>query len=258
EEADAVGRSQPSCSVVLGDDVSELMRQQGGLTTLEDGLSLEEILPRMASANAYLGADAVRDALDTGAEIVVTGRVADPSLFLGPMMHHLGWSYDDLDRLAAGTLTGHLLECSGQLTGGCFADPGRKEVEDLAGLGYPFADVSQDGKVTLSKTPKSGGRLDRATCTEQLLYEIHDPSRYITPDCVLDVTGVEFIQRASDRVEVVGAAARPRTRSSSAISTAISGSARWASPGSMPWPAPGLARTWSRPDCKLRGSLTPK
>ncbi|TPN85586.1 DUF1446 domain-containing protein [Mesorhizobium sp. CU2] len=213
EEAQALGLATPFSAVVLGDDVAELVRGEGGLATLEDGLPLEEILPRMASANAYLGADAVRDALGTGAEIVVTGRVADPSLFLGPMLHHFGWSYDDLDRLAAGTVAGHLLECSGQLTGGCFADPGRKEVEDLAGLGYPFADVSMDGRVTLSKTPQSGGRIDRATCTEQLLYEIHDPSRYITPDCVLDITGVDFVQRGKDRVEVVGAAARARTDS---------------------------------------------
>lgn len=200
-----------SCAVLLGDDVTDLLRDHAGLTLMEDGAPLESILPRMASANAYLGADGVARALDTGAQVVITGRVADPSLFLGPMLHHFGWAYDDWDRLAAGTLAGHMLECTGQLTGGCFADPGMKEVEDLAGLGYPFVDVTADGAITLGKTPGSGGRLDRATCTEQILYEMHDPAAYITPDCVLDITDVDFAQEAADRVRVIGARARPRT-----------------------------------------------
>jgi hypothetical protein len=187
------------------------MRDHPGLPLMEDGAPLESILPRMASANAYLGADVVAKALDTGAQVVITGRVADPSLFLGPMLHAFGWAYDDWDKLAAGTLAGHLLECTGQLTGGCFADPGMKEVDDLAGLGFPFVDVTADGRITLGKTPGSGGRLDVATCTEQILYEMHDPTGYITPDCVLDITGVEFSPEAADRVRVQGARARPRT-----------------------------------------------
>ena len=137
--------------------------------------------------------------------------MADPALFLGPMLHAFGWSYDDYPKLANGTLAGHLLECSGQLTGGCFADPGKKEVEDLAGLGYPLADVWADGRVEVSKTPGSGGRLDVATCTEQLLYEMHDPSAYITPDCVLDASGVNFRQVGADRVALGGARGKPRT-----------------------------------------------
>jgi Acyclic terpene utilisation family protein AtuA len=200
-----------SCAVVLGDDVTETVRRLPGLAILEDGTPLESILPRMASANAYLGADVVAAGLATGAPVVITGRVADPSLFLGPMLHAFGWACDDWAKLAAGTLAGHMLECTGQLTGGCFADPGMKDVEDLAGLGYPFVDVAPDGAITLGKTPGSGGRLDQATCTEQILYEIHDPGAYITPDCVLDITGVTFRQEAADRVVVLGAAARPRT-----------------------------------------------
>ena len=205
------GCSDVSCAVVLGDDVTDLMRDYPALPLMEDGTPLESILPRMASANAYLGADVVARALDTGANVVITGRVADPSLFLGPMLHAFGWAYDDWDKLAAGTLAGHMLECTGQLTGGCFADPGMKDVDDLAGLGYPFADMTADGHITLGKTPGSGGRLDVATCTEQILYEIHDPAAYITPDCVLDITGVEFSPEAADRVRVLGARARPRT-----------------------------------------------
>ena len=153
------------------------MRAHPELPLMEDGAPLESLLPRMASANAYLGADVVAHGFATGADLVITGRVADPALFLGPMLHAFGWSYDDYPKLANGTLAGHLLECSGQLTGGCFADPGKKEVEDLAGLGYPLADVWSDGRVEVSKTPGSGGRLDIATCTEQLLYEMHDPTR---------------------------------------------------------------------------------
>ncbi len=199
------------CAVLLGDDVTEIVRDMPSLPIMEDGAPLESILPRMASANAYLGADAVARALDTGAQVVITGRVADPSLFLGPMLHEFGWSYDDWGKLAAGTLAGHMLECTGQLTGGCFADPGMKDVDDLAGLGYPFVDVTADGAITLGKTPNSGGRLDVATCTEQVLYEIHDPTSYITPDCVLDVTDVEFHPETIDRVRVTGARGRPRT-----------------------------------------------
>ncbi len=205
------GCAGTSCAIVLGDDVTETLRGMPGLKLMEDGAPLESILGRMASANAYLGADVVAAGLATGADVVITGRVADPSLFLGPMLHAFGWATDDWARLAAGTLAGHMLECTGQLTGGCFADPGMKDVADLAGLGYPFVDVTAAGAITLGKTPGSGGRLDRATCTEQILYEMHDPEAYITPDCVLDITGVTFHEDAADRVAVLGARARPRT-----------------------------------------------
>jgi hypothetical protein len=171
----------------------------------------------MASANAYLGADVVRDALATGADVVVTGRVADPSLFLGVLLHHFDWANDDLPMLAAGTVAGHLLECSTQVTGGYFADPGRKDVANLADLAYPYADVARDGRLSIGKTPASGGRLDVMTCTEQLLYEIHDPRRYVTPDCVLDLTDVDLFAEGSDRVGVTGARAGPRTSTYKAV-----------------------------------------
>lgn len=199
------------CAVVQGDDVTDIMRAHPELPLMEDGAPLESLLPHMASANAYLGADVVAQGFTTGADLVITGRVADPALFLGPMLHAFGWSYDEYPKLANGTLAGHLLECSGQLTGGCFADPGKKEVEDLAGLGYPLADVWSDGRVEVSKTPGSGGRLDVATCTEQLLYEMHDPTAYITPDCVLDASAVTFRQVENDRVALSGARGKPRT-----------------------------------------------
>lgn len=200
-----------ACAVVQGDEVTDIMRAHPELALMEDGAPLELLLPRMASANAYLGADVVAQGFASGAALVITGRVADPALFLGPMLHAFGWLDDDYPKLANGTLAGHLLECSGQLTGGCFADPGRKEVEDLAGLGYPLADVWSDGRVEVAKTPGSGGRLDVATCTEQLLYEMHDPAAYITPDCVLDASAVTFRQVAKDRVAFSGARGKPRT-----------------------------------------------
>lgn len=146
--------------MVTGDDIADIVRAHPQRPLMESGEPVESLLPRMASANAYLGADAVRDALATGAPVVITGRVADPSLFLGTMLHGLDWSYDDYPRLAAGTLAGHLMECAAQLTGGCFIDPGKKDAEDAVNIGFPYADVGQDGAVVLGKLPDSGGRLD--------------------------------------------------------------------------------------------------
>jgi len=210
-EARDLGLGDVACAVLVGDDVTEIIRRHPELPLMETGEPLESLLPRLVSANAYLGADAVCEALATGAPIVMTGRVADPSLYLAPMMHALDWSYDDLPKLAAGTAAGHLLVCTAQVTGGCFGWPGKKEVPDLARVGYPFADVGRDGAISLGKTPGSGGRLDVMTCTEQLLYEMHDPTTYVTPDCVLDITGVRLRQEAEDRVRLEGAQARPRT-----------------------------------------------
>jgi len=132
-------------------------------------------------------------------------------------MHHHGWHNDDLPRLAAGTIMGHLLECSAQITGGYFADPGKKDVPRLAELPYPYADIYSDGELFIAKPDGSGGRLDRMTCTEQALYEIHDPNAYITPDCVLGLEGLNFKELTPDRVAVRGASARPRTDTYKAV-----------------------------------------
>lgn len=205
------GLGEVSCATLLGDDVTELVRARPGLPLMESGEPVESLLPRMVSANAYLGADAVCRALATGARVVLTGRVADPSLFLAPMMHAYGWRDDDWPRLAAGTLVGHLLECGAQVCGGCFGEPGVKDVPDLARLGFPFADVDAAGGFSVSKLARAGGRVDRATVLEQLLYELHDPAAYVTPDCVLDVTEVELRELGPDRVGLSGARGRPRT-----------------------------------------------
>jgi hypothetical protein len=211
KEAQALGLGDMPVAVVLGDDVTSVVSHRPELTLMENGEPLESILPRMVSANAYLGADVLVEALATGAPIVLSGRVADPSLFLAPMMHSFGWSYQDLPKLAAGTAAGHLLECTASVTGGCFGWPGKKDVPGLANNGYPFVDARPDGSMVLGKTPGTGGRLDTMTCTEQLIYEMHDPTAYITPDCVLDITNVSFTEEASDRVRLEGAIGRPAT-----------------------------------------------
>jgi hypothetical protein len=210
-EAKDLGLREIPVAVVLGDDVTAAIRAHPELPLMESGEPVESILPRMAAANAYLGADVVRDGLATGAPVVMTGRVSDPSLFLACMLHGLGWSYDDYPRLAVGTIAGHMMECAAQLTGGCFADPGAKDVPDMARIGFPFADVDASGALVLGKVDGSGGRLDEMTCKEQVLYEMHDPTSYITPDCILDITGVRFEQAGKDRVRVLGPKARART-----------------------------------------------
>lgn len=216
-EALALGLGDVPVAVVSGDDVTDLVRAHPQLPLMEGGDPVESLIPRMASANAYLGADVVRDALATGAPVVMTGRVADPSLFLGCMLHGLGWSYNDWALLASGTLAGHMMECAAQLTGGCFVDPGRKDVDDPVNIGFPYADINTEGELVLGKLEDTGGRLDLMTCKEQALYEMHDPARYVTPDCQLDITGVEFAQEGKCRVRVTGMKALPRTPTYKAV-----------------------------------------
>jgi hypothetical protein len=198
-------------AVVTGDDVLANVRAHPELPMLETGEPVGSLGNGLIAANAYLGAEPIRDALATGADVVITGRVADPSLFLGPMMHAFGWAADDWPKIAVGTTLGHLLECAGQVTGGYFADPGMKDVTGLDRLGFPFAEVSADGSALISKPDGSGGVVSPATCTEQILYECGDPSAYVTPDCVADFTGLAFTQTAPDQVAVTGTRCFPRT-----------------------------------------------
>jgi hypothetical protein len=196
-------------AVVTGDDVLDVVRRVDPVVW-ETGAPLSACAEELISANAYLGTEPVVAALDQGADVVVTGRLADPALFLGPLLHTHGWAADDWGRLGAGTAVGHLLECAGQLTGGYFADPVTKPVPDLARLGFPFADVAEDGTAELGKLTDTGGRLDTRTCAEQLLYEVDDPGAYPTPDVVADFTGVRFTETGENRVHVSGATGRPR------------------------------------------------
>ena len=194
-------------AVVTGDDVLDQLT--GDERTLESGAPLASFAP-LVSANAYLGSAALLPALASGADIVITGRVADPSLFLAPMMHHYGWREGDYMRLAQGTCVGHLLECAGQICGGYFADPGRKDVPNMAWLGLPFADVDEEGNATIGKVSGTGGRIDLATAKEQLLYEVTDPYGYLTPDVVADFSTVRFAERGVDSVAVTGARGKAR------------------------------------------------
>lgn len=196
-------------AVVAGDDLRDMFSSADFARMETDGALLRDE-PAIVAANAYLGADAIAAALSAGADIVVTGRVADPALVLGPLKHSFGWADDDWDRLAAGILAGHLLECGSQVTGGYFADPGVKDVPGMAMLGYPIAEVEPDGTFVVTKPAGTGGLVDRRTVTEQALYEIHDPADYLTPDVVLDLTQVELAEIGPDRVRVTGARGHPR------------------------------------------------
>lgn len=188
-------------AAVTGDDVFDQLT--GNEPALETGKPLTDSGP-LISANAYLGTDAILPALATSAQIIITGRVADPSLFVAPLAHEFGWPLDDVNTIGQGTVIGHLLECAGQLTGGYFADPGKKDVPDMAHLGHPFADISADGTAIFGKVAGTGGLLSVATAKEQLLYEVMDPSRYITPDVVADFTQVHLTQTAPNQVRATG------------------------------------------------------
>ena len=182
-------------------------------TLMETGAPLQSLQGSVISANAYLGAEALVRALESGADVIITGRVADPALFLAPLIHEFGWSMADWQKMGQGTVIGHLLECAGQVTGGYFADPGYRDVPGLARLGFPIAEVSADGQATITKVPGSGGCVTVATCTAQLLYEVEDPASYLQPDVVADFSRVTLTQVGPDRVQVAGASgfARPET-----------------------------------------------
>jgi hypothetical protein len=195
-------------AVVEGDDLTNLLSSEE-FAARETGGPLLAEKPPIVAANVYLGATPIAQALNEGADIVVTGRVADPSLALGPLIHAFGWPLDDWDRLAAGTLVGHLLECGAQVTGGYFADPGVKDVSGMDSIGYPIAEIEPDGSFVITKPEGTGGLVDRRTVTEQVLYEIHDPAAYLTPDVVLDLTEVELKEIGRDRVRLAGARGKP-------------------------------------------------
>ncbi|MCX8585372.1 ABC transporter substrate-binding protein [Gilliamella sp. wkB72] len=208
--AQSLGLSGLKIAVIEGDDVYQSVINQD--LKLDDiGQKISESNKNIVSANAYLGCEALVEALNSGADIVITGRVADPSLFLSPMVYEFGWSLSDWDKLGKGTVIGHLLECAGQITGGYYADPGYKDVQGLARLGFPIAEVNENGEAIITKVAEAGGCVNIDTCKEQMLYEIHNPQFYITPDVVADFSNVTFKQEAKDRVSVTGATGRQKT-----------------------------------------------
>ncbi len=198
--------------VVLGDSalerLDELQAAGVSLAHMDTGEDIANVRDRLLFASAYLGARPLVEALDAGADIVLTGRVADAALFLAPMMHELGWRWDDWDKLAQGIVVGHLLECSGQATGGNFGGDWRS-IPDLAHIGYPIAEVWENGDAVISKAPGTGGRVNFDTLREQLLYEVHDPRHYLTPDVDVDMTTLRMEEIGPDEVRVTGATGRP-------------------------------------------------
>lgn len=201
-----LGLPPPRIAVVQGDDVSGPAFRPLLRSALGPALDERPVV----SANAYLGAEAIAEALRAGAQVVVCGRVADPSLAVGPAMAHFGWAADDWTRLARATMAGHLLECGTQVSGGYYADPGVKDVPGMATLGYPIAEIDADGHCVITKPHGSGGRVDLHTVTEQLLYEVHDPAAYLTPDVVADLSAATLTELAPDRVRLAGVVGRAR------------------------------------------------
>jgi Acyclic terpene utilisation family protein AtuA len=210
EIAKSIGLSSLKIAAVIGDDVLDACKD-GDLPIMEFPGSIKQLGNRLLSANAYLGAEPMAQALSGGADVVITGRASDPALFLAPMIHAFGWAMDDWNLLGQGTVAGHLLECAGQITGGYFADPGYKDVEGLARLGFPIGEVGEDGALVITKVAGSGGAVTAQTCREQLLYEVHDPRRYLQPDVVADFSQVRVEEIAPDRVRVSGGRGGQRT-----------------------------------------------
>ena len=200
--------------IVTGDDLlgrlDGLLARGHELKNLDTGRPLHDIRDKVLSANAYLGAAPVVEALQRGAQVVITGRVTDTGLTLGPLMHAFGWAADAWDRIAAGTVAGHVIECGAQCSGGnCLSD--WKSIPDLANVGYPIVEARADGTFDLIKHPGTGGRIDVAGVTEQLVYEMGDPREYITPDGVADFTTIQLEQKGKDRVRVSGVRGKPAT-----------------------------------------------
>ncbi|QET05644.1 MULTISPECIES: acyclic terpene utilization AtuA family protein [Cupriavidus] len=197
----------PRVAVVEGDDLSG----DAGRALLRERVGESFPEARFVCANAYIGARGIADALRDGAQIVVCGRVADPALAVGPAMAHFGWAWDDWNRLAAATMAGHLLECGAQVSGGYFADPGMKDVPDVHAVGFPIAQLDETGAIEIFKAANTGGCVDLRTVKEQLLYEVHDPRAYLTPDVVADIGEVTVEQIGPDRVAVRNIRGHART-----------------------------------------------
>ncbi len=196
-------------AAVYGDDVADVVKQIDPVV-LETERPLSESIDEIVSANTYLGIESILPALRQGADVIITGRVSDPALFLAPLVYEFGWSLEDWSLLGKGTVIGHLLECAGQITGGYYAEPGKKDVPDFANLGFPYMEVQENGDAVVTKLPTQGGKVVPSTCKEQLIYEIHDPSRYLTPDVTADFSKVSFEEVGEDRVRVSGGDGGPK------------------------------------------------
>jgi hypothetical protein len=241
--------------VVYGDDILDrlgaLVEQGHELRHMETGRPLTDVIGRVASANAYIGARPIVQALARGATVVVTGRSTDTALTYGPMIHEFGWGPDDWDRLAAGVVAGHINECGAQASGGnCMID--WESMPDLAGIGYPIIEAFADGSFVVTKHEGTGGRINPAVVKEQLLYEMGDPSEYITPDVVADFTTIRLDEDGPDRVRVSGVRGRPRT---DMLKVSIAYSAGWKAVGTLVYAWPDAVRKARAADRVLRERL---
>jgi hypothetical protein len=199
--------------IVEGDDIfhdiQSLMDAGESFTNMDTGEPLSAVRDKLTSANVYIGAQPIAEALDQGADIVITGRATDPSLVLGPLIHEFGWSMDDYDRLAHGTVMGHMLECGAQVTGGNYT--GWRKVPDLARIGYPVTEAHADGHFVLTKHGGTGGLVNAETVSSQILYEMADPRKYLGPDCTADFTTINLTEEGENRVRVDGVKGAPPT-----------------------------------------------
>jgi hypothetical protein len=206
------GISGMKIACVTGDDILPIIDKYRDTEYWEEHKPLKELKGDIVSANVYMGVDGILEALEGGADVVITGRVTDPALFLAPCIHEFGWKRDDWDKLGKGTMIGHLLECGGQATGGYFADPGKKDVPGVGHLGFPLIEVAEDGSFFVTKVEGSGGMVTVETCSEQICYEIHDPKKYLTADVVADFYNVNFTEIGKDKVRAEGATGHERTQ----------------------------------------------
>lgn len=199
--AEELGLSGLKIACVSGDDITEKLDHYIDHQVLENGKELSEMKESLISANVYMGSEGIQEALDHQADIVITGRVSDPALSIGPLVHEFGWNLEENpDQMGQAVLVGHLLECAGQVTGGYYADPGVKEVPHLERLGFPLIEISEDGSFVVTKVEGSGGLVSVDTCKEQTIYEIHNPKAYLTPDAIADFSNVHFTQVGENRV----------------------------------------------------------
>ena len=206
EVANRLGVTGLKFASVTGDDISGQIGDYYENDVLELGCKLGDIKEDVLSTNVYLGCEGILEALQAGADIIITGRVSDPALTIAPIVYEFGWNTeDDADKMGQAVLAGHLLECAGQVTGGYYADPGYKDVPNLERLGFPLVEVSEDGTLIVTKVDGSGGMVTEDTCKEQMIYEIHNPARYLTPDAIADFSHVTFTQAGKDRVEAKNA-----------------------------------------------------
>jgi Acyclic terpene utilisation family protein AtuA len=251
---DKAGLSSRKIAIVTGDDLlphlDRLLADGHPFTNLDTGKPLDQVRDRVVSANAYLGAGSIAEALALGASVVITGRVADASLTVGPAVHEFGWRWDDWDRLASATVAGHLIECGAQATGGLWIN---WQETDLARVGYPIADMSADGSFVLTKPEGSGGAVNVETAAEQLLYEVGDPARYLTPDVIADFTSIKLQQTGPDAVTV--SAARGLVKSPS-YKVSIAYRDGWASSGTLVIAGPGAPAKARRCGAILLDRLT--